>query len=66
MHKIVFGLSCPITIVLNKTANGVLCHGEHLIKGSYPATGYTQLHLRQSQKYGLLCAAFVKTLTNYQ
>jgi len=48
------------TIVLNKTANGVLGRGEHSIKGSYPVTGHVelQLHVRQSQKYGLLCAGF--------
>jgi hypothetical protein len=58
--KKVFGLSCHITIVLNKTANGVLGHGEHLIKGSYAVTGHVemQLHLRQSRKYGLMSADF--------
>ena len=58
--KTVFELSCHITIVLNKTANGVLGHGEHLIKGSYPVTGHVEmeLNLRQSQKYGLLCVDF--------
>lgn len=56
MLKTVFGLSCHISTVPNKTANGVLGQGEHLFKGSYPVTGRVemQLHLRQSQKYGLL------------
>jgi len=53
-------LRCRVSIVPNKTANAVLSHGEHLIKGSYAVTVHVemQLYLRQSQTYGLLCADF--------